>query len=96
MSRLRLTPAARADLDSIWDYTVSTWDMVQAEAYLQTLLHTMQTLADTPGLGRSIEDIRPGYLKFPAASHVIYYRSCDGGIDVIRILHKRMDVDRHI
>ena len=96
MRHLRLTPAARADLDAIWDYTATKWDLPQAEAYVQALLRNMQTLAETPGLGRSIEDIRPGYLKFPTASHVIYYRNRDDGIDVSRILHKSMDVERHI
>lgn len=96
MSSLRLTPAARADLDAIWDYTAVKWSVDRAEAYVQALLQTMQTLAETPGLGRSIEDIRSGCLKFPTASHVIYYRSRDAGIDVIRILHKSMDVERHI
>lgn len=34
MTTLRLTPKARSDLDTIWDYTAKTWGQDQAEAYL--------------------------------------------------------------
>jgi toxin ParE1/3/4 len=96
MSALRLSPAARADLDSIWTYTAHRWDLDQAEAYARSLSNAMQLLASSPDLGRKIDDIRPGDLKFPAASHIIFYRKVAGGIEVIRILHKSMDVERHI
>jgi toxin ParE1/3/4 len=96
MSALRLSPAARADFDSIWTYTAQRWDLDQAEAYARSSSNAMQLLASSPDLGRKIDDIRPGYLKFPAASHIIFYRKVAGGIEVIRILHKSMDVERHI
>jgi toxin ParE1/3/4 len=31
-----------------------------------------------------------------SGSHVIYYRKSDIDIDIIRILHQRMDVSRHL
>ena len=96
MSRLRLTPKARADLDAIWDYTVKQWGTEQAEAYLLSLGETMKLLANQPGLGRNIDDIREGYFKFPAASHIFLYRLQPDAIEIIRILHKSMDVERHL
>jgi toxin ParE1/3/4 len=96
MSQLWLTRKARADLDAIWDYTAHHWGEDQAEAYLLSLGETMQLLAKQPGLGRKIEDIREGYFKFPAASHVFIFRLAPGVIEIIRILHKSMDVDRHL
>jgi toxin ParE1/3/4 len=96
MKRLRLSPAARADLDAIWDYSKSAWGADQADSYLRGIFSMMWTLAERPSLGRRIEEVRPGYLKFPVASHVIFYRQTAEGIDVIRILHKRMDLERHL
>ena len=96
MNRLGLSPAARADLSNIWDYTAKTWGIDQAETYIRALDKALQSLAGTPGLGRRIDGIRPGYLKFPAVSHVIFYKLAAPGIDVIRILHKSMDVERNI
>jgi toxin ParE1/3/4 len=96
MRAIRLTPQALTDLDAIWDYTVQQWDVDQAEAYMRTLDATMQLLAGQPGLGRKIDDIRKGYLKFPAASHLFIYRIKEGMIEIVRILHKSSDVEQHL
>jgi toxin ParE1/3/4 len=40
--------------------------------------------------------VRPDYRKYPSGSHVLFYRLTDDGIDVVRILHERMDYERHI
>ena len=34
MKGLLLSPAARADLEEIWDYTARTWGKAQAERYI--------------------------------------------------------------
>jgi plasmid stabilization system protein ParE len=54
-----------------------------------------RSLAQFPTLGRSCDDIRPGYRKYAEGAHVIFYREVDGGIEIARILHGRMDLDRH-
>ena len=96
MSQLRLTPKARADLDAIWEFTAKHWGIEQAEAYLLSLGETMKLLANQPGLGRNIDDIRQGYFKFPAASHIFIYRSQPDIVEIVRILHKGMDVEKHL
>ena len=96
MRQVRLSPKAQADLDSIWEFTVQRWDIGQADDYMRALGETMKLLTASPHLGRSIEDIREDYFKFPTASHIIFYRVTPGTIEVIRILHKSMDVERHI
>ncbi len=96
MSQLRLTPKARADLDAIWDYTVKHWGVEQAEAYLLSLGETMKLLANQPGLGRNIDDIQEGYSKFPAASHILIFSSQTDIVEIVRILHKSMDVEKHL
>lgn len=96
MSLIRLSPRARADLDAIWDYTAQRWDVAQAEDYLRLLGKTLNLLAASPELGMRIDDVHKGYRRFPAASHVIFYRIKPGLIEVTRILHKRMDAERHL
>ncbi len=93
MMSVRLTPQARRDLDDIWDYTAKHWDVDQAEAYMQTLDSTFRLLAEHPGIGRSIDDIRKGYFKFPAASHVLIFCVRDGRVEIVRVLHKSSDVE---
>jgi toxin ParE1/3/4 len=96
MTEVRLSPQAISDLDEIWDYTAKQWNIDQAETYLRTLEATFQLLATHPHLGRSIDDIRQGYFKFPVASHLLIFRVQENQIEIMRILHKSSDVERHV
>ena len=46
--------------------------------------------------GRSAEDIRAGYRKAAVGSHVMFYRVRADVVEIVRILHRNMDVGRHI
>lgn len=97
MSRYLLSPAAQADLEEIWDYTAERWDVDQAEEYLSGLRRAIERAASNPRVGRACDEILPGYRQLAAGSHTLYYRlTADGIIDVVRILHRRMDVARHL
>jgi toxin ParE1/3/4 len=94
--RFVLKPRAHADLDEIWNYTADRWGLEQAETYIRQLWKDIQTVADNPSLGQECAEVRPGYRKYPSGSHVLFYRLTDDGIDVVRILHERMDYERDI
>ena len=94
--QLKLTPRARADLDAIWDYSVRQWDEKQAETYLASIGQTTQLLVENPGLGTKIDHVKGGYKKFPAASHLLIFKSTPYAIEIVRVLHKSMDVNQHI
>jgi toxin ParE1/3/4 len=88
-----LSPAAQADLGDIWDYSARSWGAEQADRYVLGIRDACEALANGSRQGRPIDDIRPGYRKLAVASHFLFYRITDAGlIDVIRILHQRMDV----
>ncbi|MBS0365145.1 MAG: type II toxin-antitoxin system RelE/ParE family toxin [Proteobacteria bacterium] len=94
--RFVLTPRAQADLDEIWDYTTARWGTEQADTYTRQIWRHIQAVADRPSLGRECEEVRAGYRQYPSGSHVLFYRLTDSGIDIVRILHERMDHERHI
>lgn len=97
MSRYLLSPAAQADLEQIWDYTQDRWGVDQAEEYLRELQRAIERVAANPRIGRACDDIRPGYRKLVSASQTLFYRvTAEGPVDVVRVLHRRMDVDRHL
>ncbi len=96
MTRWVLSPRARSDLDEIWDYTAERWGLDQAERYIRAIQSAVESLAKDPTLGRGCDDIRPGYRKYPVGSHILFYRLTDEGLDVVRILHRRMDVERRL
>ncbi len=96
MNRLALAPAAQADLDGIWDYTARHWGADQAELYLTAIRDACLDLAKGVRPSRPV-DIRSGYRKLAVGSHVLFFRIADdGGIVVVRILHRAMDVERNL
>lgn len=94
--RLALTPRAGQDIDEIFDFAAGAWGVEQAGACIRGLQAALERLTRFTGLGRPIEDIRPGMRLMNAGSHIVIYRIGDDSIEVMRILHKRMDIDRHL
>lgn len=37
-----------------------------------------------------------GYLRYLVSSHVVFYRETTHTLNVIRVLHQRMDIDRYL
>ena len=87
--KVALRPKARADIKSI-----DTWGSAQGQLYVRELDRAMQHLAEKPGLGRSCPDIAPGLRVHSSGKHLVFYLRTDKAIDVIRILHQRMDPAR--
>jgi toxin ParE1/3/4 len=96
MSGYRLSPRAQADIEDIWDYTASRWGLDQAEAYLRQIIAAIEAVAVDPRRGKTCDEVRAGYRKYPAGSHLLFYRTTSDGIDIMRILHQRMDFERHL
>jgi toxin ParE1/3/4 len=88
----RVTRRAATDLRAIADYTLRSWGPRQRDAYLRALDRRFAWLADHPTLGRPRPDIRDGYHSYRQGTHVIFYLVRAGGIDIIGVLHQRMDV----
>ena len=95
MKPLVLTPAAQADMEVIWDYTIEHWGLDQADRYTDDIRGTLHDLASGHRQGRPV-DVRPGYMKYLIGSHVVYFRDHCDCIEVVRILHGRMDVSCHL
>jgi toxin ParE1/3/4 len=94
--RFTFTPRAQADLDEIWEYTAGRWSVDQAETYTRQLWRDISAVAERPSLGDECPEVRKGYRKYPSGSHVLFYRLIAGGVDIVRIIHERMDYGRHI
>lgn len=91
----RLSPRAIADLEEIWLDTRETWSARQAERSVGEIVETIEALCESPSRARAV-DIREDYLKHPAGSHMIYFRLEERALVVIRVLHQRRDVARHL
>ncbi len=87
---------AEQDLVNIWLYTFNEWDEKQADCYLDDLEVTFSLLAEQPLQCRERSEFNPPVRIHPHASHIIVYLAVEEGINIIRVLHERMDVDTHI
>lgn len=97
MLPFKLTNKAKEDLIGIARYTERTWGRDQRRLYLKQLDAMFHTLTKNPTLGCPCDDIKPGYYKHPEGSHLVFYRlGNDSTIEIIRVLHKRMDVAQHL
>lgn len=97
MARYRLTKKAAEDLAHIWNYTFDTWSENEADIYFQMLLDTCQDFSSGRVIGIQDDGIYSGLLGMKAGKHIIFYRMINPDeVEVIRILHERMDLRKRI
>ena len=96
MTGFVLSPAAQADLDGIWDYTAARWNADQADRYINGIRDACYDLAAGKRVSRPV-DVREGYRKLLVGSHTLFFKPDAAGLIVIvRVLHQRMDVSKHL
>jgi len=88
-----LAPRARRDLQEAWVYSRDRWGRRRADAYIRDLTAIIDCIAAKHSLGQACEEIRTGYRKHPAGSHMLFHVIRDDAIVVIRVLHQQMDVE---
>jgi toxin ParE1/3/4 len=94
MSRYYLRPGAENDLEHIWRYSIEHWGEARAERYMSDLRKALERAAEAPSAGRQVKiGARMLYVR-RAGSHRIFYRETERGIEVLRVLHARMDFAR--
>lgn len=96
MHKIRKSALAESDLIEIWLYSYEQWGEAQADTYFDELDAAINRLGEYPELGKRCDYIRDGYRAFQISQHVVYYTVTESAIHVIRVLHGRMDPDRHL
>ena len=91
----RLSPLAEGDLEDIWLYTLRHWSLDQADKYHRDLVSGLVALAAGVKRGRT-SDARKGYFTYLTGAHVVYFQDRGDRLDIIRILHSRMDAGEHL
>ena len=98
MAKIRLSRKAIADLDGIWDYTAQSWSEEQAVIYYRHIYGAIHGLNNLPVfLEKRYDVIKSGLWGFKVGHHIIFYKKGKkGSISVDRILHEKMDYQRHL
>ncbi len=91
-----ISKEAIADLDDIWFYTVEKWSVPQANHYYDLIVAEINHICKEPDSGRQMDQIRKGYRVSKVKSHLVFYRIVDDTVEVIRILHQRMDIENRL
>jgi len=95
--RVEFTPLAKADLADIWDYTAAHWGEAQADQYVRDIDAMAHAVAAGKAQARDISEVRTGYRRATSGSHFLILRNGDGdALIVVRVLHRRMAIDRHL
>ena len=89
-------PRAKEDLKGIWRYSFNEWGENQADKYLAEIEARIEKLRKNPKLGRPREEVRAGYRSLRINQHIVYYVFTPSVIRIVRVLHARMDPDRHL
>lgn len=94
----KISRKASEDIESIWLYTVENWSADQADRYVNLILDEIEYIAGVPTTGKRFDHIRKGYYCTKVKSHLIFYRIVpkQQTIEIIRVLHERMDIDNHL
>lgn len=96
--KYKLTKEAVRDLENIWTYSFETWSEEQADRYYNLLIDEIEYVAENPGTGKDFSHVRAGYFRTRLKSHYVFYKINSGEnlIEIIRILHQRMDIDARL
>ena len=104
---VRLTAAAAADIDAIVAWTAEHLGKAQARTYARTLVAALRDLQEGPALSGAKErnEISKGLFSLHVGRrgrkgrHIVLFRLGTDAerlcIDVLRILHDSMDLQRH-
>ena len=96
MAKLILKQEAINDLTNIWEYTVETWSENQANRYYEAIKQACLDISQNPGQGRKYLEISKNLLGYRINKHIIFYHVVSDEVEVIRILHEKMDLRNQV
>ena len=91
-----ISKKAVSDLEGIWLYTVETWSVDQADRYYNLIFDEINFICKNMNAGKSMEHVRKGYRASKVKSHLIFYRVQNNIVEIMRILHERMDIENRL
>lgn len=91
-----ISKKAISDIEEIWFYTAQKWSVEQADRYYNLIFDEINFICKNSNAGKSMEHVRKNYRASKVKSHLIFYRIQNNTIEIIRILHERMDIENRL
>lgn len=97
MAKVILRQEAIDDLNDIWLYTYLNWSERQADTYYATIELVCTDIGKNPKLGKKYKEISKNLFGLKSGKHIIFYQIINKDeIEIIRILHERMDLKNQL
>ncbi len=97
MSAYIISEKALEDINKIWIYTAENWSVEQADRYYNLILDEVEYIAQNFDMALDFGNIRKAYRFSKVKSHLIFFKkNKDNEIEVIRVLHERMDIENRL
>ncbi len=94
--RLELSRKAKADLDDIRDFGVERFGSARTDSYLGSVEAAFSLILRYPSAGFLHDRLGSAIRSVSCQSHRVLYEVIGERVVVQRILHKAMDIDRHL
>ena len=96
MLRFEISELALDDLDKIWEFTAEQWSNEQANRYYNEIFSAIGKICENADIGKPIDDVKKGHRRTIVRSHMIIYKTIGTIVFIDRILHQKMDVEKHL
>jgi toxin ParE1/3/4 len=88
----RKSPQAEIDITGIWNF-IAEDSVKAADALIDRIDRAFDMLAEAPLAGRSRVELRSNLRSFPVGNYIIFYVPLSDGVEVIRVMNGRQDID---
>lgn len=90
--RAVLTVSAEAGLSEIWLWLAHEAGDATASRIVGEIMAAAARIAALPRMGKAYPELAPDVRGWVVRSHVAFYRVIDGGIAVLRVIHRARDL----
>ena len=97
MAEYIISVKALEDLNNIWIYTAENWSVEQANRYYNLIVDEIEYVLENFEVTKDFGNIRKNYKFSKVKSHLVFYKKTENTeMEVVRILHERMDIKNRI
>jgi len=91
-----LSEKALEDINAIWIYTAENWSVEQADRYYNVIFDEIEYSVQNYDMARDFGKIRTSYKCVKVKSHLIFFKKTNNEIEVVRVLHERMNIENRL
>ena len=97
MTEYIISEKALEDLNNIWIYTAENWSIEQANRYYNLIVDEIEYAVENFETMKDFGSIRKDYRYSKVKSHLVFCKRVENSVmEVVRILHEKMDIKNRI